>query len=338
MLGSRKIRGLGVLICVFVCVNIKTATENIKSDPLFLLWKGWEYVVHKLIMREHTRPQKCIMPPYEANHKSQLHFALVQVFDKEIAPQTWWGLSSAICSIYAHRHGYDYVYAHVRPHNSSRMQINPRTTHWSRIPVLLWLLDHKAHVHWWLYLDMDAMINPMAMQFPISWIFNTIERDNGCVIRASPKPNDLIFFSNSDQEPHMPCSGSFLASNSSAKSLALWWNYPGDAYFNSHSEYDQHRVHELLFFEPRAFSFAVLDIRQFYMKPTSYILHYSGSRLLSENKFRHRIIRSIQKSRSIHPKEIENAIEAVKTLQTIQCSMDLGSMWFEEHDSRIRCQ
>jgi hypothetical protein len=335
---------LFLLFCSFIFTayfSIGFAVENIKSNPLFLLWKAWEYMFHKIFLGEHLFPQKCIMTPYNTNLKSSLSYSIVQVFHLEASIDSWQGLSAAICSIYAEKHGYGYVYAHVTPvyHNKSTTPKIKRTMHWSRIPVLLWLLDHNPSVNWWLYLDMDAMINPLTLTFPISWILSSIHHDNGCVISRSSAHThpDLLFFSNANQEPHMPCSGSFLASNTSGKSLALWWNYPGDPYFDYNSEYDQHRVHELMYFEPEQFNFAVLDIRGFDFKPSSYLLHYSGQRLISTETFRHRIFRSIQKSKAISSIELDNAIERIRNQKTIKCIIDLGLTLYHQHDRRILC-
>lgn len=316
------------------------AIDDIKSDPQFLLWKAWKYVVHKLNLAEHLSPQKCVMSLEYVNKKSLLSYSIVQVFHQEAKMDSWQGQSAAICSIYAERHGYGYVYAHVTPkyQNNSGLSRSKRTMHWARIPVLLWLLDDDPSVNWWLYLDMDAMINPTVLAYPISWIFSAMYHDNGCLIsRSTVEPIHLIFFSNANQEPHMPCSGSFLASNSSGNSLELWWNFPGDPYFDSNSEFDQHRVHELMYFKPERFKFAVLDIRQFDFRPSSYILHYSGRRITSAERFRHRISHSIQKSRSIISHQFVKAVKRIQSQETIRCFIDLGVKLYHQHDKKISC-
>jgi len=333
-----------LLFCLFVfsvilaIYNFSPVSAGINSDPIFLLWKGCQYIIHKLILREHVYPQKCVMSPWYINRKSTSRFSIVQVFDRKVRGNTWWGFSSAICSTYAKRHGYGYVYAVVNQTNlNSTGATHKRTMHWARIPVLLWLLDHDNSVDWWLYLDMDAMINPFALKFPIAWIFSAMHESQGCVISSSQEARDLIFFSNADQEPHMPCSGSFLASNSSGDSLALWWNYAGDPYFDSNSEYDQHRVHELMYFQPDRFKFAVLDIRQFHFQRSSFLLHFSGLRHVSEDLFRHRILRFIREAGSISSLEISAALRRVERNETMKCFIDLGLNEYHQHDQRIDC-
>jgi len=316
---------------------------DIKSDPGFLLWKAWKYLIHKLILREHNFPQRCLMLPQYIHQKQPIlqSVSLVQVFDKEVHNNTWYGWSAALCSTYAKKYKYGYVYAYVTPImlNNESLREHRRTMHWARIPVLLWLLDHKSSVQWWFYLDIDAMINPMAFTFPLSWIFSSMHHHNGCVIASSSDSyiSDLIFFSNAKQEPHMPCSGIFLASNTSGRSLSLWWNYPGNEYFNTHGEFDQHRVHELMYFEPELFNFTVLDIRPFEFKPSSYLLHYSGQRLVSEEHLLHNIMLSIGKAGSISYLKIIKEIEQIRKMHTISCQIDLGVSFYHEHDAKLSC-
>ncbi len=158
-----------VCVCiVLVGTSLIVITEilpAIKSDPLFLLWKGLLYVVHKgLLLQAH--PQHCLMRPEYANARTALRFSIVQVFDRPVGNNlnsslSWWDLSSAICATYARRHGYGYVFTHVIPMTTDPSLLfrrRNRTMHWARIPVLMWLLKQQPDVDWWLYLDMDAMI------------------------------------------------------------------------------------------------------------------------------------------------------------------------------------
>ena len=332
-----------VLAC---CVVFTTVLPSLKSNPLFLLWKGLNYLLHKVYLQEHSHPQRCLMRPQYLKSISHHRFSIVQVFDQEVAHASWWGLSSAICTTYAHRHGYGYIYVHATPSKgSSLLHYRNRTLHWARIPILLWLLNQQPDIDWWFYLDMDSMINPSAIEYPIPWIFSALQHP-GCLIRHSQHaPINLIFFSNSPLEPHMPCSGSFLASSSSGSALALWWNHNSNPYFDNHSEFDQHIVHELMFFSPEEFQFAVLDVRQFDMSvPLSFIRHYSGSRA-SPNMFHHRILRSISrapKAIRISSLDIMHAINRVRQRQTLKCFIDLASRRYSETvtgtDERISCQ
>ncbi len=125
----------------------------------------------------------------------------------------------------------------------------------------------------------------------------------------------------------MPCSGSFLASNASGAALTLWWDRNSDPYFDRESEFDQHVVHELMFFRPEEFEFAVLDVRQFDLsEPHSFLRHYSGA-CRSPLKLRHRILTSIQKipdpANRISSLDITAAINGVRLRQTLRCSVDL---------------
>ena len=331
---------LGLGATILCCLNFSVVIE---SDPGFLVWKGWNTVVHKVIKREHESPQKCRMDDDFDNQPEttlQPTVALLQIFHRQVEPDTWWGLSAAICSTYAKRHGYEYVYARstaVTFSNRTATTTNPpRTMHWARIPVLLWLLEHhNTAVQWWLYLDIDAMINPAAFRFPVEWIFEAMARDPGCVISKPAGKADLIFFSNIEQEPHMPCTGTFLASNTSAPSLSLWWNHPGSAYFDTNSGYDQQRVQELVYLEPNKFHSAVLDIRQLSAnEPFAYIQHYTGLRIVSEDSLRRRIALSIIRTSILTATAATKTIRRIKARHTIQCKVDLSARWYPERGSR----
>jgi hypothetical protein len=324
---------LMLLLCLSIgsFYSIHSVNGGIESKPTFLCWKLCKYIWHKLILQEHMSPQRCKMAKQDVDRKNADRFSLVHVFDKKLELNSWWGASSAICATYASRHGYGYVYVHATP--SERYGYNQgaefgrnRTMHWARIPVLSWLLQRDPAVDWWFYLDMDAMINPFIMQYPIAWIFSAWHRDNGCIISKSESLERLIFFSNANMEPHMPCSGTFLASNASQNDLALWWEYSTSPYFDSHDKFDQHIVHELMFFRPDTFGFVVLDVRQFDFYRSSYLIHFSGSRTGSEVKFHHRILKFIRRSGALSSTEMANSIHKVKTQYTINCVIDLQSL------------
>ena len=335
--------GRVVAVCIFLVVIqgvIIPSLNTIESDPCFLLWKACNYVWHKLILAEHLRAQRCAMKNYHVDkkEKNRLQISLVQIYHKEAVYDSWHGKSEAICALYARRHGYGYIHVHavaeeVALQGDNRSHRRNRTMHWARIPILLWLLKNHLTMDWWFYLDMDAMINPRAMHFPVTWIFSAMEHDPTCIIRKSSNPHTLIYFSNADREPHMPCSGTFLASSSSGKDLILWWNYNSSAYFDSHSEFDQHIVHELMYFKPDEFSFMVLDVRQFDLGRSSFILHYSGSRQVSEKRLHHTIIMAIQRSKSISSKDLFDAFQYAKEHQSARCVIDMGSSVLSQQDS-----
>jgi hypothetical protein len=226
---------------------------------------------------------------HDGNHK----ISLLQVYHAAPSAHTWYERSAAINQAYARRHGYGYVFVVAAGVPSPREGRN-RTLQWARVPILLWLLrNFPDGPDWWFHLDMDAMVNPRFMHLPLDWAL-----DAKCVIRQSPSSTaDLVYFSNAPQEPHMPCAGLFFASRNATRSLELWWRFDTDPYFDTHSEHDQHVVHELMYFLPDQFRFRVLDVRPFNNRlDSSWFLHYAGASRVSEQALRDRIAVSLWKA------------------------------------------
>ena len=268
------VMALHVLILLYVF-------QEIRSPPSFLVWKGALWIWSRLFP---VKTAQCLARPYHVTHKpSNETFAIFQIYDRPLPPalDTWWGLSAALCAHYASRHGYHYQYLFVSGtdgfvHYGHRR----RTLHWARIPIMRQILL-KQSFNWFLYLDIDAMVNPTQLQYPLTWILSSAQTEPPCIIRGNSRPTpDLIFFSNAPGEQHMPCSGIFMSSQNSASSLDIWWQHPVHEYFDQNSEFDQHSLHEALYFYPQSvFKVLVMDIRGFdFHTDSSFFLHFSGQR------------------------------------------------------------
>ena len=274
---------LHVLVLVY-------AFQEIRSPPAFLIWKGALWLWSRINPVGGTR---CLARSFHIARKpSNLSFAIFQVYDRPLptARDTWWGLSAGLCAHYASRHGYYYQYLFVAsPDGFVHYGQRRRTLHWARIPLMRHFLIRQSF-DWFLYLDMDAMINPAQLQYPLTWILSSVTANSRCVIwgNASIDPH-LIFFSNAPQEQHMPCSGIFLASVKSAPALDVWWQHPVDEYFDQNSEFDQHSLHEALYYyQQPAFNALVMDIRGFdFHTDSSFFLHFSGQRDANNSTVNH---------------------------------------------------
>lgn len=288
------------ICCVFKVLNVKNF--EIKSSWTFLIWKGINYVWHHTVAIRH----RCEMKKQHERLKSSLHFGIVQLYDEALKDNTWWTLSAGVCAYYAQLHGYNYTY--VKLNSSSQIVENgtgtkyieyvdvlginrKRTMHWARVQVLSLVFPS---LDWVLYLDIDATINPSMFHVPLSWIISATTTN--CVIASTGDATDLIFFSNYPVEPHLPCSGIFMLSKSSLRSLTLWWDFHTDAYFDSNSEFDQHAVHELMYYQPHGWNAKLLDIRGFENSiDNSFFLHYSGQRYQHAGHLQRGILKSIVK-------------------------------------------
>ena len=300
---GRKTWGVCTAFLTLHVLALFYAFQETNSPPAFLIWKGALWLWSRIHPVGETQ---CLPLPFHAKHKEpKLSIAIFQVYDKPLPPTrtSWWGLSAALCAHYANRHGYYYQYLFVSSTNGFvKYGHRQRTLHWARIPLLRHFLLQQSF-DWFLYLDIDAMINPTQMRFPLTWILSSTTANTRCIIRGNTSSDPhLIFFSNAPQEPHMPCSGIFMISNKSASSLDVWWHHPVDAYFDQNSEFDQHSLHEAIYYyPPSVFNAVVMDIRGFdFHTASSFFLHFSGNRV-SDNAstyhhFYHMVLSRISKA------------------------------------------
>jgi hypothetical protein len=157
-----------------------------------------------------------------------------------------------------------------------------RSGHWARIQITQKLIMEYPQYDNFLYLDADVVFNHRHINFPLplDWYLHT----SHCNIVGDDDRDHVIFFSNFPQEPHMPCSGVFFISLNHHKRnqttavdiLQLWWENDSNPYFDTHSEYDQHSLHELIYKYPGIVD--VVDIRPFdTLDKEGWIYHFSGS-------------------------------------------------------------
>lgn len=323
-----------VIILIFVvCIQINILDEQ-KSSTFFLIWKVKLWIWNKI--SNNNIDAQCNLSNYYLNKniKDPNYYErtlVVQINDKSIERNTWWSISAALNLMYIqsiikynnNNNIIDYKYIQLIPPKGNQRRAwlirkngwRLRTGHWARINIMKKLIiDYPIYDHY-LYIDADVVFNHHYIKNPppVNWFLKTCIHSN--------LNKEIIFFSNAPREPHMPCSGIFFISpnrSTTANNLTLnfldkWWQYNSDIYFDSHSEYDQHALHEFIYKYPDIVS--LFDIKPFVITKESWVYHFSKN-----------VYKIIDYSKQIiHTFKIDNAltlddiVDQVKHNNTMKC-------------------
>lgn len=146
------------------------------------------------------------------------------------APEAYWSVTAAANALYAHMHGYDFVYA-VLPESSRFRLSKGRLATWTRLVVVTAAL--KLGYAWVAALDSDTVVHQPYTPLPLLLSFAVRKAKLGSAEVAA------IAMSNSWWSKEAPCAGNMAWRNAPLTHalLAAWWAYDAEGKYGPGGRY-----------------------------------------------------------------------------------------------------